>query len=62
MAWSGFTALNAAAWNFVSFFLVRMGVGIGEASYAPAANSLIGDLFPAENVHVPWAFLCWDYL
>lgn len=49
MAWSGFTALNAAAWNFVSFFLVRMGVGIGEASYAPAANSLIGDLFPAEK-------------
>lgn len=49
MAWSGFTALNAAAWNFVSFFLVRMGVGVGEASYAPAANSLIGDLFPAEK-------------
>jgi MFS family permease len=26
-----------------------MGVGIGEASYAPAANSLIGDLFPAHK-------------
>lgn len=49
MIWSGFTALNAAAWNYVSFFLVRMGVGIGEASYAPSANSLIGDLFPAEK-------------
>lgn len=47
--WSGFTALNAAAWNFTSFFVMRMGVGIGEASYAPAATSLIGDLFPTEK-------------
>lgn len=48
-AWSGFTALNGLAWNFWSFLLIRMGVGIGEASYAPAANSLIGDLFPAHK-------------
>lgn len=48
-AWSGLTALNGLAWNFWSFLLMRMGVGIGEASYAPAANSLIGDLFPAER-------------
>lgn len=47
--WSGLTALNGLAWNFWSFLLMRMGVGIGEASYAPAANSLIGDLFPAER-------------
>lgn len=47
--WSGFTGLNALAWNYWSFFLMRMGVGIGEASYAPAANSLIGDLFPPER-------------
>ncbi len=47
--WSGFTGLNALAWNFWSFFFMRMGVGIGEASYAPAANSLIGDLFPPER-------------
>ena len=26
-----------------------MGVGVGEASYAPASSSLIGDLFPAER-------------
>ena len=44
--WSGFTALTGAAWNFWSFLIIRMGVGVGEASYAPAANSLIGDLFP----------------
>jgi MFS family permease len=47
--WSGLTAVNGMAWNFWSFLLVRMGVGIGEASYAPAANSLIGDLFPPHR-------------
>ena len=47
--WSGLTALNGMAWNYWSFLLVRMGVGVGEASYAPAANSLIGDLFPASK-------------
>ena len=47
--WSGLTALNGLAWNYWSFLLMRMGVGIGEASYAPAANSLIGDLFPADR-------------
>ncbi|PWB36088.1 MFS transporter [Pseudomonas sp. SDI] len=48
-AWSGLTAVNGMVGSFWSFLLVRMGVGIGEASYAPAANSLIGDLFPAER-------------
>ncbi|RRV06846.1 MFS transporter [Pseudomonas sp. v388] len=47
--WSGLTAVNGMATSFWSFLLVRMGVGIGEASYAPAANSLIGDLFPAHR-------------
>jgi predicted MFS family arabinose efflux permease len=47
--WSLFTALGAASWNFASFLATRIGVGIGEASYAPAANSLIGDLFPANK-------------
>lgn len=49
LAWSGLTAVNGMAWSFWSFLLVRMGVGIGEASYAPAANSLIGDLFPPHK-------------
>ncbi len=48
-AWSALTALNGLAWNYWSFLLIRMGIGIGEASYAPAANSLIGDLFPAHK-------------
>lgn len=48
-AWSGLTALNGLAWNYTSFLLIRMGIGIGEASYGPAASSLIGDLFPAHK-------------
>lgn len=47
--WSGMTAATGLASNFLSFLLVRMGVGLGEASFAPAANSLIGDLFPAHR-------------
>src|SRR5690606_30526369 len=48
-AWSGLTAINGLAWNFWSFLLIRMGIGIGEASYAPAANSLTGAMFPAHK-------------
>jgi MFS family permease len=47
--WSAFTAANAFAWSFGSFLVARMGVGVGEASYAPASSSLIGDLFPANQ-------------
>ena len=44
--WSVFTALSGAAGSFLSHFLYRMGVGVGEASLAPTANALIADLFP----------------
>jgi len=44
--WSGLTALTGWATGFVSFILARIGVGVGEASFAPAATSLISDLFP----------------
>lgn len=49
LVWSGFTALSGVAWSFASLFLFRLGVGVGEAGCAPAANSLIGDLFPATQ-------------
>ena len=49
VVWSALTAVNGLVGSFWSFLLVRMGVGIGEASYGPAANSLIGDLFPAHR-------------
>jgi len=48
-AWSVLTAASGFAWNYASMFVARLGVGVGEASCAPAANSLIGDLFPAAQ-------------
>ena len=48
-AWSLMTAASGAVVNFWQLLLVRMGVGIGEASCAPAANSMIGDLYPSAR-------------
>jgi len=45
--WSVLTSLSGLAWSFASLFILRLGVGVGEASCAPAANSLLGDLFPS---------------
>src|ERR1700737_587323 len=47
--WSLMTATSGAARNFWQLFTCRLGVGVGEASCAPAATSLIGDLFPASR-------------
>src|SRR5215471_6391947 len=44
--WSGLTIGSGLAWSFWSLFVLRLGVGVGEASCAPAASSLIGDLVP----------------
>jgi len=44
--WSLFTAASGFAWNYWSMLVARLGVGVGEASCAPAGNSLIGDLYP----------------
>jgi MFS family permease len=49
IVWSVMTALSGGVWSFASLLLVRLGVGIGEASYAPAANSTIADLFPVSK-------------
>src|SRR5512134_2057769 len=49
LVWSVFTALSGLAAGFTSLFIFRLGVGVGEAGCAPAANSLIGDLFPPEQ-------------
>lgn len=48
LLWSALTAINGLVSGFWGFLLARIGIGIGEASYGPAANSLIADLFP-EN-------------
>ena len=47
--WSVLTAASGIARNFWELFAVRLGVGVGEASCAPAALSLIGDLYRTEH-------------
>ncbi len=47
--WSLLTAASGICTSFTQLFAVRLGVGLGEASCAPAASSLIGDLFPAHE-------------
>ena len=46
LVWSLLTAGSGLAQSFWQIFALRLGVGVGEASCAPAATSLIGDLFP----------------
>jgi MFS family permease len=49
LLWSVLTAASGLARNFWQLFVVRLGVGVGEASCAPAAISLIGDLFKTQQ-------------
>lgn len=49
VVWSLLTAASGGAWSFASLLVFRLGVGVGEASYAPAANALIFDLFPVAK-------------
>jgi MFS transporter, Spinster family, sphingosine-1-phosphate transporter len=44
--WSAATWLTGLTSNFAQLFITRAVLGIGEASYYPAATSLLGDLFP----------------
>lgn len=48
--WSLATAASSLAKNFLQLFLLRMGVGIGEATLGPAANSIIADSFPKKKL------------
>lgn len=47
--WSLLTAASGIAQNFTQMFALRLGVGVGEASCAPASASLIGDMFPSDK-------------
>jgi len=44
--WSLMTAACGMANSFLTLFLARIGVGVGEAGLSPAAYSLIADSFP----------------
>jgi MFS family permease len=48
--WSLMTATCAAAHGFWALFAARMGVGVGEATLAPSAFSLLSDYFPKERL------------
>ena len=47
--WSVLTAATGLAQNYTQIIITRLGVGLGEASCAPAGQSLIGDFFPPER-------------
>ncbi|MEE8349667.1 MAG: MFS transporter [Acidobacteriota bacterium] len=54
--WSLLTAGCGLAKNFWQMGLMRVGVGVGEASLSPSAYSLIADYFPREKLGRAIAF------
>lgn len=64
--WSTMTALCGYAVGFVSLFLARVGVGVGEAGAAPPSQALVAEYFPPEKrgfalgvlyLYIPLGFL-----
>jgi len=49
-AWSFMTAGSSVAKTYWHLLLLRMGVGVGEATLAPSAYSMIADYFPKQRV------------
>ena len=50
VAWSLMTSCGSIAQSFGTLALARAGIGIGEATLAPAAFSMIADYFPRERL------------
>lgn len=48
--WSIMTASCGLAGSYLTLFLARMGVGVGEASLSPAAYSMLSDYFPRDKL------------
>ncbi len=48
--WSVMTAACGLSKNFWQLFLMRVGVGVGEATLSPAAYSMIADYFPPHKL------------
>lgn len=48
--WSLMTAACGLTKSFLGLFLVRVGVGVGEAALSPSAYSMISDLFPKQKL------------
>lgn len=49
-SWSLLTMLCGTVSQYWHLFLARMGVGVGEATLGPAANSALADYFPAHRL------------
>ncbi len=49
MLWSAFTGLGGLARRYWQLLLCRSMVGIGEAAYSPAAQSLLAESFPLDR-------------
>lgn len=49
-SWSIATMACGIAQSYAQLFVARLGIGIGEAGYAPATWSLVTDSFPRERV------------
>jgi predicted MFS family arabinose efflux permease len=47
--WSAATALGGLAWGFVSLFIARALVGVGEAAYGSISPSLLADYYPSTH-------------
>ena len=49
-SWSLLTMLCGTVSQYWHLFLARMGVGVGEATLGPAANSALADYFPSDRL------------
>ena len=47
--WSILTAVGGITRNYAQLFIARIGVGMAESGYTPAAHSLLSDLYPPEK-------------
>lgn len=57
--WSVMTAMCGAAIGFVTLFLARTGVGVGEGCSGPASQSMLADYFRREELAKAMGFLTW---
>jgi MFS family permease len=62
LVWSAFTVTCSAARSFLTLFLARVGVGIGEASLSPSTYSMVSDMFPRERLGGALSILCMGVL
>lgn len=56
VVWSGMTAVCGLAQSFVQLLVARIGVGVGEAGFTPAAQTLITDMTPKARRAAALAF------